>query len=100
MHIGHHGIQITAQGGRATVNGGRTLAGSVANLFDCMRSAVGMGVPLGQAVRSATTNPARALGIQYDYGSLEPGKLANVLLLDDQLNLHAVILRGKLLRTQ
>ena len=91
------GIQITAQGGRATVNGGRTLAGSVANLFDCMRSAVGMGVPLGQAVRSATTNPARALGIQYDYGSLEPGKLANILLLDDDLNINTIILRGRII---
>ena len=91
------GIEITAQNGRATVNNGHTLAGSVANLFDCMRRAVEMGVPLGQAVRSASTNPARAIGIQYDYGSLEPGKLANILLLDDDLNINTIILRGQII---
>ena len=56
-----------------------------------------MGVPLGQAVRSAATNPARAIGIQYDYGSLEPGKLPNILLLDEDLNINAVILRGQII---
>lgn len=91
------GLAVTAQNGRATINNGQTLAGSVANLFDCMRRAVGMGVPLGQAVRSASTNPACAIGIQYDYGSLEPGKLANILLLDDDLNINTVILRGRII---
>lgn len=91
------GQAVTVQGGRATMNEGRTLAGSVANLFDCMRCAVEMGVPLGQAVRSASTNPARAVGIQYDYGSLEPGKLANILLLDDDLNINTIILRGRII---
>ena len=62
-----------------------------------MRRAVEMGVPLGQAVRSASTNPARAIGIQYDYGSLEPGKLANILLLDDDLNINTIILRGRII---
>ena len=93
------GQAVTVRGNRATLHDG-TIAGSATNLLDCMRSAVRMGVPLGQAVQAASTNPARALGLRQDYGSLEPGKLANVLLLDDQLNLHAVILRGKLLRTQ
>ena len=56
-----------------------------------------MGIPLGQAIRSASTNPARAIGVQHDYGSLEPGKLANVLLLDDELNVHTLLLRGQLI---
>ena len=91
------GQEVTVQGGRAAMHGGKTLAGSVANLFDCMRAAVEMGVPLGQAVRSASTNPARAIGIQHDYGSLEPGKLANIILLDDDLNINTIILRGQII---
>ena len=91
------GQEVTVQGGRAAMHGGKTLAGSVANLFDCMRRAVGMGVPLGQAVRSASTNPARAIGIQHDYGSLEPGKLANIILLDEDLNINTLILRGQII---
>ena len=67
------------------------------NLMDCVRSAVRMGIPLGQAVQAASTNPARALGIEHDYGSLEAGKLANVVLLDDELNIHTILLRGRML---
>ena len=85
------------QNGRATMHGGSTLAGSVCNLFGCMRRAVEMGVPLGQAVRSASTNPARAIGIEHEYGSLEPGKLANIILLDDDLNINTIILRGQII---
>ena len=93
------GQAVTVRGNRATLHDG-TIAGSATNLLDCVRSAVGMGIPLGQAIRSASTNPARAIGVQNDYGSLEPGKLANVLLLDEALNLHSVILRGHIIEQQ
>ena len=91
------GQEVTVQNGRATMHGGKTLAGSVCNLFGCMRRAVEMGVPFGQAVRSASTNPARAIGIEHDYGSLEPGKLANIILLDEDLNINTIILRGQII---
>ncbi len=87
---------VTVRGSRATLQDG-TIAGSVASLLDCVRCAVGMGIPLGEAVRSASTNPARAIGISHDYGSLEPGKLANVILLDEALEVHSIILRGQIL---
>ena len=67
------GQAVTVRGNRATLHDG-TIAGSATNLLDCMRSAVRMGVPLGQAVQAASTNPARALGLRQDYGSLEPGQ--------------------------
>lgn len=91
------GQPVSVQNGRATLSGKGTLAGSVADLFTCMQRAVQMGIPFGQVVRSASTNPARAIGIEHDYGSLEPGKLANILLLDEDLNIHTVILRGQIL---
>lgn len=90
------GQAVTVRGNLATLHDG-TIAGSATNLMDCVRSAVKMGVPLGQAIRSASTNPARAIGIEHDYGSLEPGKLANVLLLDEELNIHTILLRGRML---
>lgn len=90
------GQEVTVRGRSATLRDG-TIAGSVTNLFECMCSAVQMGIPLGQAVQAASTNPAGALGIQHDYGSLEVGRLANILLLDDELNIHTMILRGQLL---
>lgn len=90
------GQAVTVRGNRATLHDG-TIAGSATNLLDCVRSAVGMGIPLGEAVRSASTNPARAIGISHDYGSLEAGKLANVILLDEELNVHSIILRGQII---
>ena len=91
------GQDVTVRDGRATLRGGSSLAGSTANLFECLQRVVKMGIPLGEAVRSASTNPARAIGIEHDYGTLEPGKLANILLLDDDLNLNTVILRGQIM---
>ena len=90
------GQAVTVRGNLATLHDG-TIAGSATNLMDCVRSAVRMGIPLGQAVQAASTNPARALGIEHDYGSLEAGKLANVVLLDDELNIHTILLRGRML---
>ncbi len=90
------GQAVTKRGNTATLADG-TLAGSVTDLMDCMRTAVSFGIPLADAVRSAAVNPARAIGI-YDYcGSLDAGKRANVLLLDKELNLKAVIYKGELI---
>ena len=73
-----------------------TLAGSVATLYDCLRCAVlEMGIPLPDAVRAASENPARALGAYGDYGTLSAGAFADIILADKDLNIRAVILKGK-----
>ena len=54
-----------------------------------------MGIPLETAVACATMNPAKSLGAYDKYGSLTPGKKGNVVLLDKELNLKAVIKDGK-----
>ena len=54
-------------------------------------------MPLASAVRAASLNPARSIGIDADYGSLEPGRWGNVVLADRQLNIQKVIRRGKVL---
>ena len=73
-----------------------TLAGSVATLYDCLRCAVlEMGIPLPDAVRAASENPARALGVYGEHGTLSAGAFADIILADKDLNIRAVILRGK-----
>lgn len=42
-------------------------------------------------VKAVTENPARSLGIFSQYGSIEPGKIAHILILDEDLNLVSVI---------
>lgn len=89
------GQAVTKRGNAATLADG-TLAGSVTDLMDCMRTAVSFGIPLADAVRAAAVNPARAIGIYSRYGSLDAGKQANVVLLDQHLEIKAVIFKGKL----
>lgn len=88
------GQAVHVRGNRATLADG-TLAGSVTNLMDCLRNAVAFGIPLAEAVRAAAVNPARVIGESDRLGSLEPGKLANVVLLDKSLNVVKVFVKGK-----
>lgn len=89
------GQQVTVRGREARLADG-TLAGSVSNLMDCLRVAVKeMSIPLESAVRCATINPARSVGIDADRGSIAMGKRADLLLLDEELNLKAVYIKGQ-----
>lgn len=93
------GQAVTVRGPRATLTEHPgTIAGSATCLYDCMKHAVlEMGVPLASAVRAATLNPARSIGVEADYGSLEPGRWGNVVLADSQLNILKVIRKGEAL---
>lgn len=87
------GLPVHMKGGLATLEDG-TLAGSATNLFDCMRMAVRMGIPKEDAVRAATWNPAAAIGIDRDCGSLRAGKKADILITDREFGLREVIKSG------
>ena len=93
------GQAVTVRGPRATLTEHPdTIAGSATCLYDCMRRAVcEMGVPLESAVRAATENPARSIGVDADYGSLAAGRYGNVVLADDDLNILAVVQKGKVI---
>lgn len=84
------GQEVTMKDRRATLKDG-TLAGSATNLYDCMKCAVSFGIPLEQAIFAATRNPAKSIGVYDRLGSLNPGKEADILLVDDQLNLKQVL---------
>ena len=90
------GLEVEVVGNRATLVSNGALAGSATNLMDCMRTAIKkMGIPLETAVACATINPAKALGEYKDYGSITPGKKADLVLLDSELNLKMVFKDGR-----
>ena len=92
------GLDVDVVGNRATLVSDGALAGSATNLMDCMRVAVKqMGLPLETAVACATMNPAKKLGVYEQYGSIETGKKADVVLLDENLALKMVIKGGRTL---
>ena len=89
------GLDVDVKGNRAILVSDGALAGSVTTLPECMRTVVQkMGLPLETAVAAATENPARSLGIYDQQGSLTAGKKANVVLLDEDLKLVAVVKDG------
>lgn len=75
----------------ATLSDG-TIAGSVTNLFDCMKCAIAMGVPKEAAILAATINPAKSVGIDGTVGSIEAGKQAKLLVCDNDMNCLDVII--------
>ena len=91
------GQAVTVKGKLATLADG-TIAGSVTDLMSCMLTAVSFGIPLAAAVLAAAVNPAMAIGIFSRVGSVECGKLANLVVLDENLALKAVLLRGEVVQ--
>ncbi len=88
------GQPITVQGGKATLTGTDTLAGSSISMVDALRNVVKFGLPLADAVYAASTAPAEAAGLT-DVGSIKVGKCADLLLLDGELNIKAVYVDGE-----
>lgn len=92
------GQNVIVRGNLATLADG-TIAGSATDLASCVKWAVREAdVPLASAVKAATANPARAIGIDAERGTIEEGKIADAVVLDENLEVKHVILRGNLLK--
>lgn len=87
------GLAVEVRGGRATVAGTTTLAGSVIALDDAVRNLVAAGIPLRLAVAAASDNPAGLLGAA-DRGRIEAGRRAHLVELDDDLRVVRVTRGG------
>ena len=88
------GEKVIVRAGRAETLSG-ALAGSTLNLWQAVRNLMRMtGAPLEEAVRCATRNPACATGISDRVGSIAPGKRADLLLVDDALEIREVYCAG------
>ncbi len=92
------GLPITMTGGKATLRGSTTLAGSSVHLMDGLRRAVSFGVPLEAAVYAATAAPARVIRRDKEIGALSPGMAADFVLLDRELQVKAVYVDGAQVR--
>lgn len=91
------GLPTRLVGHKVTLEDG-TIAGSATNLMDCMRNVVSFGVPLESAIKAATWNPVNSIGMTRDYGSIEKGKKANLVILDKNLQIRHIIHDGRLVK--
>jgi len=90
------GQTVTVQNGQARLPDG-TLTGSTLTMLQGVRNLVKMsGLPLPEAVRLASTNPAVILGLEHCKGRIASGYDADLLLLDQNLELKMVMVEGKI----
>ncbi len=90
------GLPVHMKCGVARLKENDSLAGSTLTMISAVRYLVKeVGVELADASRMASANPARQLGLDDSIGTLEVGKQADFLLLDDELNLQSTWVDGR-----
>ena len=89
------GQTVYVKDGQARLKDG-TIAGSTTNMHQEVCNLVRFGVPFKQVIKSATINPAREIHEDADIGSIKVGKFADLVVLDNDLNIKMVIARGKI----
>jgi N-acetylglucosamine-6-phosphate deacetylase len=89
------GQEVIVTKGQARLKNG-TLAGSVLTMDKAVRNLINkVGVSLTEAVQMATFNPAKCLGVESKKGSLEPGKDADIVILNKKLKIELTMAKGK-----
>ena len=95
------GTQFTLGGQDCWLRGGvakladGTIACSAANLWDCLKNVLSWNIPEEEAVRAATYNPAKALGVQDKVGSIAEGKYADFIVCAPDYSEKRIFLGGK-----
>lgn len=89
------GQKVYMENRKATLKDG-TLAGSASNLMDCLQQCIQkMDIPVCDAIRAVTYNPAKAVGVLDDFGTIEPSKRASLVVLNDDYSMDKVLLFGE-----
>ncbi len=91
-----HGMRAVVKNGEARIPDGTALASSVFPMNDMIRVFRDLvDCPLWQAVRMASLTPAEIVHRSGKIGSLAAGKLADVVLIDEQISVHATYVGGR-----
>lgn len=88
------GQPVYVRDGKALLEDG-TIAASTSNLHQEFKNVVEFGIPLKQAVKSCTINPAREIRVDEKTGSIKVGKLADLLVLDQNYDVRLVTVKGR-----
>ena len=92
-----NGQAVIIEDGVAKLLSREAFAGSVATANRCVRVMRDLAeIPLVEAVKMMTLNPAKILNIQDRKGSLEVGKEADILIFDKNIDIKKVIIKGEL----
>lgn len=90
-----NGVPVIIQGGIANMPDFTSFAGSIATTDRLVRTMVQKAhLPLWEAVRMASFNPARFLKIDDRFGSIQPGRAADLLVFDEDVQISSVYVSG------
>ena len=89
------GAPVIVKDGAARILSG-ALAGSTANMHQCVKNCVDFGIKLEDAVKSATIIPASVIGLENEIGSIAVGKRADLVVLDKDLAIVDTYIDGTL----
>ncbi|KAJ3776325.1 carbohydrate esterase family 9 protein [Lentinula raphanica] len=96
VHEWRDGKRFVKEGDKLYLEGTNTLAGSVVTLDKCVRNfARFTGCTLAEAIKCATYNPAKCLGIEKKKGTLRPGADADLVVFDSQGVVQSTWVKGK-----
>jgi N-acetylglucosamine-6-phosphate deacetylase len=88
-------MAVRVSGGVARLADGDTIAGSTLTMDRALRWTVrDVGLDVAEACVAASLVPARVLGVSERVGTIEPGKDADLVVLDERLEVVAVMARG------
>ncbi|MBE6588888.1 MAG: N-acetylglucosamine-6-phosphate deacetylase [Ruminococcaceae bacterium] len=89
-----NGMEVYIERDVAWVPGGQAFAGSIATTDRLVRTVVGAGIPLVDAVKMASETPAKLLGCTFK-GTLDTGKDADIVIFDEDIRMQNVFVKGR-----
>lgn len=89
-----YGVTMTCRDGRCSTADG-TLAGSALDMASAVRNTVALGIALDEACRMASAYPAAFLGLDHELGRIAPGYRADLVVLDDNLQVRDSWIAGQ-----
>lgn len=87
------GLDVTVKDGSARLSDG-TLAGSIIMVADAVKNMTALGLPRDKVLQMATVNPAKMIGADSYKGKIQKGYDADMVLLDDEMNVVKVFAKG------
>lgn len=87
------GQKVYVNNGKATLEDG-TIAGSTTTVYKAFKNVIKYGIPVEEAVLSATLIPAKAINADKEIGSIEAGKKADFIIMDQDYNIENVYKDG------
>ncbi|MER6217930.1 N-acetylglucosamine-6-phosphate deacetylase [Streptomyces sp. NPDC001674] len=93
-HLGP--LEVEVRDGVARLVEGGSIAGSTLTLDTAFKRSVTVDrLPVESVVQAISANPAKLLGLYDEVGSLEPGKYADLVVLDAEFDVKGVMRRGE-----